>query len=163
MVTVTIFYNTWYTLNMRLVIQRVKEARVDVDGQTVGRIGHGMLIFLGVAKSDTEADADYLVQKVTDLRIFEDPQGKMNLSAAEVKAAFLVVSQFTLLGNCDKGRRPSFDAAADPAKGEALYNYFVEQLKKHNMEVATGRFRAMMDVALVNDGPVTFIVESKAA
>ena len=146
---------------MRVVVQRVLQAKVDVDGQTVGQIGKGLLIFLGVAKADTEQDADYLVQKVTELRIFEDAEGKMNLSAAQVNAAFLVVSQFTLLGNCDKGRRPSFDAAADPAKGEALYNYFVDQLKKSNMDVATGRFRAMMEVSLVNDGPVTFVIDSR--
>ncbi len=146
---------------MRVVVQRVLQAKVDVDCQTVGQIGKGLLIFLGVAKADTEQDADYLVQKVTELRIFEDAEGKMNLSAAQVNAAFLVVSQFTLLGNCDKGRRPSFDAAADPAKGEALYNYFVDQLKKSNMDVATGRFRAMMEVSLVNDGPVTFVIDSR--
>ena len=145
---------------MRIVIQRVLEAKVEVDGQTVGQIGKGLLIFLGVAKTDTHVQADFLVQKIAELRIFEDVDGKMNLSAAQVNAAFLVVSQFTLLGNCDKGRRPSFDAAADPAKGEELYNYFAEQLKKTNMEVATGRFRAMMKVSLVNDGPVTFIIDA---
>jgi len=146
---------------MRLVIQRVKSARVLVDGEVVGSIGPGMLVFLGVARTDTPAQADYLVQKITELRIFEDEGGKMNLGAFDVGAAFLVVSQFTLLGNCDKGRRPSFDDAADPAKGEELYNYFVSRLKKCDVEVATGRFRAMMEVGSVNDGPVTFILESR--
>jgi len=162
---------------MRVVIQRVKSAQVTVAGEVVGRIGQGMLVFLGVAKTDTPEDADHLTQKITELRIFEDSagdtianksspdyrgnRGKMNLSAADVGAAFLVVSQFTLLGNCDKGRRPSFDDAADPAKGEELYNYFISSLKKNNVEVATGRFRAMMDVESVNDGPVTFVINSR--
>ncbi|MDP2653921.1 MAG: D-aminoacyl-tRNA deacylase [Candidatus Omnitrophota bacterium] len=147
---------------MRLVIQRVKEARVDVDGRAVGRIGRGVLVFLGVAKEDTEEDAAYLVNKIAQLRIFEDPDGKMNLSAAETKAEFLVVSQFTLLGDCVKGRRPSFDAAAPPDKAEALYNIFVSRLKAQDFRVETGQFRAMMDVTLVNDGPVTFVLESKS-
>lgn len=145
---------------MRLVIQRVKQAEVKVDGQTVGAIGAGMLIFLGVAKADTAADADHLVKKAAELRIFEDKDGKMNLSAQEASGGFLVVSQFTLLGDCRKGRRPSFDAAADPVKGEELYEYFVQKLRQTGAPVETGRFRAMMDVSLVNDGPVTFILES---
>ncbi|MBI4309150.1 MAG: D-tyrosyl-tRNA(Tyr) deacylase [Candidatus Omnitrophica bacterium] len=143
---------------MRLVIQRVKQAQVNVGSEVVGKIGPGMLVFLGIAKADAPADADRLVEKIAALRIFEDGAGKMNLAAPDVGGAFLVVSQFTLLGKCDKGRRPSFDDAADPAKGEKLYNYFVAQLKKQNVQVATGRFRAMMDVSLVNDGPVTFIL-----
>ena len=146
---------------MRLVIQRVKEAQVKVAGQVVGRIARGMLVFLGVAHEDTKASADYLVKKITELRIFDDSQGKMNLSAQEVGGQFLVVSQFTLYGNCDKGRRPSFDEAADPAKGEELYNYFVKQLKATKAVVETGQFRAMMDVSLINDGPVTLIIDSK--
>jgi D-tyrosyl-tRNA(Tyr) deacylase len=117
---------------------------------------------LGVAQEDTAVQADWLINKIVELRIFEDKAGKMNLSALEYKAEFLVVSQFTLYGSCDKGRRPSFDEAADPQKAEELYNYFVEGLKKHQVVVATGRFRAMMDVSLVNDGPVTFILESNA-
>ena len=145
---------------MRLVIQRVKHAQVEVDAKIVGKIGSGMLIFLGVGQEDAEEDADFLVNKVFQLRIFEDKDGKMNLSAAETKAEFLVVSQFTLYGDCAKGRRPSFDAAADPKKAEELYQYFVEQLRKQNRSVQTGEFRAMMDVSLVNDGPVTFIIES---
>jgi D-tyrosyl-tRNA(Tyr) deacylase len=146
---------------MRVVIQRVKEAQVKVAGQTVGQIAQGMLVFLGVARDDDKACADHLVKKITELRIFEDAQGKMNVSAREAGAQFLVVSQFTLYGNCDKGRRPSFDEAADPARGEEMYDYFVTKLKETGPRVETGQFRAMMDVSLVNDGPVTFIVDSK--
>jgi D-aminoacyl-tRNA deacylase len=146
---------------MRVVIQRVKEANVRVAGKTVGQIAQGMLVFLGVARDDNKACADHLVKKITELRIFEDAQGKMNVSAQEAGAQFLVVSQFTLYGNCDKGRRPSFDEAADPLQGEELYNYFVTQLRAAAMKVETGQFRAMMDVFLVNDGPVTFVIDSK--
>ena len=146
---------------MRAVIQRVKEAQVKVAGQTVGQIAQGLLIFLGVARNDSTACADYLIKKITELRIFEDTQGKMNLSAQQVGGQFLVVPQFTLYGNCDKGRRPSFDQAALGAKGEELYNYFVTQLKATKAKVETGQFKAMMDVSLVNDGPVTLIVDSK--
>jgi len=146
---------------MRVVIQRVKEAQVKVDGQTVGQIGRGLLVFLGVARQDTPAAADYLIKKITELRIFEDAQGKMNISVNQAGVEYLVVSQFTLYGNCDKGRRPSFDEAADPALGEELYNYFVAQLKASGARVQTGRFRAMMEVSLVNDGPVTFVIDSK--
>ena len=145
---------------MRVVIQRVKEAQVKVSGQLVGQISQGLLIFLGVAKEDSQLSADYLVKKITELRIFEDEQGKMNVSGQEGGAQYLVVSQFTLYGNCDKGRRPSFDEAADPAKGEGLYNFFVSQLKATKAVVETGQFRSMMDVSLINDGPVTFIIES---
>ncbi len=144
---------------MKLVIQRVKEAHVDVEGKCVGKIKLGMLIFLGVAKGDSVENVDYFVEKVAQLRIFEDREGKMNLSAAEAGGEFLVVSQFTLLGDCDKGRRPSFDAAAEPKTAEELYNVFVERLRAKNFKVETGQFRAMMDVFLLNDGPVTFILE----
>ena len=146
---------------MRTVIQRVKEAQVKVAGQTIGKIAQGILIFLGVARDDSPACADYLIKKITELRIFEDAQGKMNVPAQEAGAQFLVISQFTLYGNCDKGRRPSFDQAAAPDKGEKLYNYFVTQLKATKAVVETGQFRAMMDVSLINDGPVTFIIDSK--
>ena len=146
---------------MKIVLQRVKEAEVTVDAGQVGKIGLGLLVFLGVGKDDTAADVDFLVDKVSQLRIFEDSDGKMNLSAAEAKAEFLVVSQFTLLGDCDKGRRPSFDKAAEPKKAEELYNLFVERLRHKSFKVETGVFRAMMDVGLINDGPVTFILESK--
>ncbi|MBF0489421.1 MAG: D-tyrosyl-tRNA(Tyr) deacylase [Candidatus Omnitrophica bacterium] len=147
---------------MRIVIQRVKEAGVTVDAKIVGQIGQGILVFLGIAQTDTLMQADWLIKKLIELRIFEDKEGRMNLSALEVGAQFLVVSQFTLYGHCDKGRRPSFDEAADPKKAEEFYNYFIEGLRKNNVVVATGRFRAMMDVALVNDGPVTFILEANA-
>jgi len=145
---------------MRLVIQRVKHAHVDVDGKTIGKIGLGMLVLLGVAKEDTKENAAALVNKLSELRVFEDAQGKMNLSAVEVKGEFLVVSQFTLYGDCAQGRRPSFDQAAPPLLAEELYNFFVEQLRLKNFNVETGQFRAMMDVHLVNDGPVTFILEN---
>ncbi len=146
---------------MRLIIQRVKRADVTVEGQVIGSIGAGLLVFLGVAKNDLPAAADFLVRKIVELRIFEDAEGKMNVSSQEAGAEFLVVSQFTLYGKCDKGRRPSFDEAADPVKGEELYDYFVAQLKAQGVKVETGRFRAMMDVSLVNDGPVTFILDSQ--
>jgi len=146
---------------MRVVIQRVKEAQVKVAGETIGQIDQGLLIFLAVARDDTKLSADYLIKKVTELRIFEDNQGKMNVSAQEASAQFLVVSQFTLYGNCDKGRRPSFDQAADPVLGEELYKYFVMQLKATQAKVETGQFAAKMSVALINDGPVTFIIDSK--
>ena len=129
--------------------------------ETVGQIARGLLVFLGIARDDTEVSVDYLIKKITELRIFEDAQGKMNISATEIGAEYLVVSQFTLYGNCDKGRRPSFDEAADPIRGEMLYTYFVEQLKATKARVATGQFRAMMEVSLINDGPVTFIIDSK--
>ena len=145
---------------MRIVLQRVKEASVTVGGETIGRIGKGLLVFLAVAKGDTPAQADHLADKLPQLRIFDDDAGKMNLSSQDVKAEFLVISQFTLYGDCRKGRRPSFDAAAEPAKGEELYNYFVARLKTSGAAVATGRFRAMMDVGLVNDGPVTLILDA---
>jgi len=146
---------------MRIVIQRVKEAQVNVAGRVVGQIAQGMLILLGIARDDSPACADFLVEKVSELRIFDDTQGKMNLSGAQVGAQYLVVSQFTLYGNCDKGRRPSFDEAADPLKAQELYNYFVAQLKATKAVVETGQFRATMDVSLTNDGPVTFIIDSK--
>lgn len=145
---------------MKVVIQRVRQAKVQVDATVVGKIARGMLIFVGIGKEDTSQDADYLVQKVIQLRMFGDKEGKMNCSSIDVGAEILVVSQFTLYGDCRKGRRPSFDKAADPQKGEELYNYFVDQLRGQNMKVETGQFQAMMDVELVNDGPVTFILES---
>ena len=146
---------------MRVVIQRVKEASVKVDAKVVGAIGVGMLIFLAVGKDDTEKDIDFLVNKIVQLRIFEDKEGKMNLSAQETPVQFLVVSEFTLLGDCAKGRRPSFDKATEPKMAEDFYNQFVEKLRGQKFKVETGVFRAMMDVALVNDGPVTFILDSR--
>ena len=148
---------------MKLVIQRVKQAKVEVEGTVVGEIGQGILVFMAVEKKDTPKDIDYLVEKIVQLRIFEDSDGKMNLCALQAHAEFLVVSEFTLLGSCHKGRRPSFDRAADPKTGELMYESFVEKLKAQNVKkVETGRFRAMMDVTLTNDGPVTFILESKS-
>lgn len=146
---------------MIAVIQRVKEARVTVENRTTGQIHAGMLILLGVGRDDALEDIDYLVRKISELRIFEDAQGKMNLSAAQAKAEFLVVSQFTLLGDCSKGRRPSFDKAAEPKKAEEFYQIFVKTLVAQGLKVETGAFRAKMDVALTNDGPVTFILNSK--
>jgi D-tyrosyl-tRNA(Tyr) deacylase len=146
---------------MRAVIQRVKNASVTINGRVVGEIKAGMLVFLGVAKSDTDADLDFLVRKVAQIRMFEDSEGKMNLSAVEAKAEFLVVSQFTLLGNCERGRRPSFEDASEPVKAEEMYNRFVAKLHGEGFKVETGVFRAMMDVALVNDGPVTFVLERR--
>jgi len=145
---------------MKIVVQRVSRAQVDVDGKTVGRIGYGALIFLGVAHGDREEDAAYLARKVSQLRMFSDVQGKMNLAAADVSAAFLVISQFTLYGNCRKGRRPSFDEAAAPERGRTLYESFVQCLKDLGFVTQTGIFGAHMAVDFVNDGPVTFILES---
>jgi len=146
---------------MRAVIQRVAAADVRVDHEIVGRIGPGLLVLLGIARSDEEKDADYLADKAVHLRIFEDGDGKMNRSLLETGGEALVVSQFTLLGDCRKGRRPSFVEAASPERAEQLYEYFVDQLKMKGITVATGRFQAMMAVSLINDGPVTLILETK--
>lgn len=146
---------------MKAVIQRVKESTVTVDGREVGRIGPGLLVLLGVAREDTQKDADYLLDKTINLRIFEDEAGRMNRSLVDAGGALLVVSQFTLYGDCRKGRRPSFVQAAPPEKAEELYEYFVSKAKERGVPVETGQFRAMMDVALVNDGPVTLILESR--
>jgi len=146
---------------MRAVVQRVKEARVDVDAREVGRIGKGLAILIGIAKDDKEGDIEYLVEKVTGLRIFEDKEGKMNLSVIDVKGEILVVSQFTLYGDCRKGRRPSFDQAAPPEVAEKLYNLFVKKIRERGIRVEIGRFRALMDVHLVNWGPVTILLDSR--
>jgi D-tyrosyl-tRNA(Tyr) deacylase len=146
---------------MRAVIQRVAAADVRVDDEIVGRIGPGLLVLLGIARSDEEKDADYLADKAVHLRIFEDGNGKMNRSLLETGGEVLVVSQFTLLGDCRKGRRPSFVQAAPPERAEQLYEYFVDQLKMKGITVTTGRFQAVMAVSLINDGPVTLILESK--
>jgi D-tyrosyl-tRNA(Tyr) deacylase len=146
---------------MRAIIQRVKEARVDIGSETVGQIGEGILVLLGAGKDDTRADADYLADKILSLRIFEDPDGKMNLSVTDTGGSLLVVSQFTLYGDCRKGRRPSFDKAAPPEVAEALYEEFVSKLRSRGARVETGRFRAMMDVHLVNWGPVTLLIDSR--
>ena len=146
---------------MRAVVQRVSESSVTIDGEVVGNIGPGLMVLLGVTHEDTEKEADYLVDKIINLRIFSDDAGKMNRSLRDTQGEMLVVSQFTLYGDCRKGRRPSFIQAADPDKGNALYEYFVKKVREIGVTTATGRFGAMMDVSLVNDGPVTLIVESK--
>jgi D-tyrosyl-tRNA(Tyr) deacylase len=146
---------------MRAVIQRVREARVEIAGETVGAIGMGMLVLLGVARGDTSGDAAYLAEKTAGLRIFEDGAGKMNLALAEVGGAVLVVSQFTLLGDCRKGRRPGFTEAAPPELADALYAEFAAALRARGLIVATGVFRAEMLVHLVNDGPVTLLLDSR--
>ena len=145
---------------MRIVIQRVKEARVEAEGRVTGSIGAGLLVLLGIGKSDSYQDADYLVEKVLRLRIFPDDSGKMNRSVLEVNGALLIVSNFTVYGDCRKGRRPSFDLAADPDKAEDLYWYFVRRAQTAPITVATGIFRASMSVYLVNDGPVTLSCDS---
>jgi D-tyrosyl-tRNA(Tyr) deacylase len=146
---------------MRAVIQRVTASDVEVDHEIVGRIGPGLLVLLGIARSDEEKDADYLADKVVHLRIFEDDKGKMNRSLLETGGEVLVVSQFTLLGDCRKGRRPSFVEAASPDRAEQLYEYFVDQLRFKGVAASTGQFQAKMAVSLVNDGPVTLILESR--
>jgi D-aminoacyl-tRNA deacylase len=145
---------------MRACIQRVSRAQVTVNGETCGRIDLGLLVLLGVVRGDHEADARQLAQKIVSLRIFEDSKGKMNLSVGEVGGAMLIVSQFTLAGDCRKGRRPSFDSAATPELAERLFGLFVQAVAEQGVPVATGRFRAHMTVELVNDGPVTFVVET---
>ena len=145
---------------MRAVVQRVSQGSVSVDGETIGRIGSGLLVLLGVAHQDTPAGADTLADKIVHLRIFEDDAGKLNRSLLEVGGEMLVVSQFTLYGDCRKGRRPSFVDAADPETASELYEHFVSRVAGHGIRVATGRFRARMAVSLINDGPVTLILES---
>lgn len=146
---------------MRLVVQRVTTASVSVDGSTTGAIGPGLLILLGVARGDAASDAEFLAGKVSDLRIFPDENGKMNRSVQDAGGGLLVVSQFTLYGDCRKGRRPSFDEAAPPDQAKSLYEHFVGRLRARGLMVQTGIFQAHMMVSLVNEGPVTFILESK--
>jgi len=148
---------------MRAVVQRVSRARVKVDGETTGEIGLGLLVLLGVGAGDTRTDADYLAEKTIGLRIFEDAGGKMNLSVAEVGGAVLVVSQFTLYGDTRRGKRPSFDAAAPPEQARELYEYFVEKVRAAGLRCATGRFQETMQVELVNEGPVTILLDSAKA
>ena len=146
---------------MRAVVQRVSRADVTVDGESVGAIDLGLLVLLGVEKQDDEADAAYLVKKTAGLRIFQDEAGKMNASVVDAGGAVLVVSQFTLFGDCRKGRRPSFDQAAAPEKADVLYQAYVEGLRAERLRVETGVFQAMMQVKLTNDGPVTILLDSK--
>jgi D-aminoacyl-tRNA deacylase len=145
---------------MRAVVQRVKKSSVFIDGQSVATIGGGLMVLLGVARNDSEKEADLLAEKIPNLRIFEDKNEKMNLSLLDSGGQMLVVSQFTLLGNCRKGRRPSYVDAAEPDMANALYEYFIEKVRAKGIDVQSGRFRAMMDVHLINDGPVTLVVES---
>jgi D-tyrosyl-tRNA(Tyr) deacylase len=144
---------------LRAVVQRVSSGSVTVDGKISGEIGVGMLVLLGVAHSDTESHADRLAEKLAHLRFFKDDAGKMNLSCLDIGGEALVVSQFTLYGDCRKGRRPSYTDAAEPEKAERLYGYFIEKMRGYGLKVASGIFGAMMKVSLVNEGPVTLIVD----
>ncbi len=148
---------------MRAVVQRVSQARVTVQGEVTGKIDRGLLVLIGIGSADTESGADYLADKIAGLRIFEDAQGKMNLGVADVGGSVLAVSQFTLYGDVRHGRRPSFDAAAPPEKARVLYEYFVERIRATGLRCETGRFQAMMQVELVNDGPVTILLDSSKA
>lgn len=146
---------------MRAVVQRVKESRVEVKGRIVGAIGPGLLVLLGVGEADSEEDTQYLADKIVHLRVFPDQQGSMNLSLMDTGGAAMVVSQFTLWGDCRKGRRPSFTHAAPPEKAKELYEGFVQLLREKGVKVATGQFQEMMDVYLINDGPVTLLLDSE--
>ncbi len=144
---------------MRVVIQRINHGQVTKEKELIAESGSGLAVFLAVAKNDAEANADYLIDKIKHLRIFEDEQGKMNRSLLEVNGNLLLVSEFTLYGDCTKGRRPSFDQAAAPAEAQKLYDYFVRRLRESGVRVATGEFQATMKVTIENDGPVTFVLE----
>lgn len=146
---------------MRALLQRVSHARVEVDGQIVGEIGEGLLIFLGIGRQDQERDAEYLLQKILNLRIFPDSEGKMNRSVEDVGGQLLIVSQFTLYGDCRKGRRPSFDQAASPEIAHMLYDFFVSRARETKLVVQSGVFQATMNVSLLNSGPVTLLCESE--
>jgi len=146
---------------VRAVVQRASEASVRVAGEEVGRIGPGLVVLLGVGKDDSERDAEILAEKVLNLRVFADEAGQMNRSVVDEGGGLLVISQFTLMGDARKGRRPSYIEAAPPEEAERLYSHFVERLRPSGLEVATGVFRAMMDVALVNQGPVTILLDSR--
>ena len=145
---------------MRAVVQRVSRAQVAVNGEITGQIGLGLLVLLGIGRDDTEADAIYLSEKIAGLRVFEDPEGKMNRSVQDVGGSVLAVSQFTLYGDVRRGKRPSFDAAAPPEKARLLYEFFVEQIRAAGLRCETGRFQEMMQVELVNEGPVTILLDS---
>lgn len=145
---------------MRVVLQRVKEARVEVAGKVTGLIGIGLVVLLGIAKTDSRRDADYLIEKIVNLRVFPDDSGKMNRCIKEIRGSLLIVSQFTLYGECRRGRRPSFDLAASPLEAAALYDYFLGKARDTEVPVEAGTFQASMQVYLVNDGPVTIICES---
>lgn len=146
---------------MRAVVQRVTRAKVTVDGETTGEIGRGLAVLLGIGQEDNERDIGYLSEKIINLRIFEDENGKMNISLPDIKGELLVVSQFTLYGDCRKGKRPSYEKAARPDTAELLYGKFVEQCRNFGVKTETGRFQAMMQVELINDGPVTLLLDSR--
>jgi D-tyrosyl-tRNA(Tyr) deacylase len=146
---------------VRLVVQRVRQAAVRIRGETVGEIGPGLLIFLGVGRDDTEADVGYLAEKILHLRIFSDERSLFNRSVLDVQGSLLVVSQFTLFGDCRKGRRPSFSHSAAPEKAEPLYELFIGKIQAAGLPVASGRFQEMMEVSLINDGPVTLLLDSR--
>lgn len=146
---------------MRAVVQRVSQAKVTVEGENVGEIEKGIMVLLGVGQEDTEKDIEYLADKIINLRIFEDENGKMNISLLDIKGELLVVSQFTLYGDCRKGKRPSYDKAARPEIAEAMYEKFIETCRKYGVKVETGKFQAMMMVEIHNDGPVTLLLDSK--
>ena len=146
---------------MRAVVQRVTRASVTIDGKIVGEIGNGLVVLLGIARDDTREDADYLVPKIAALRIFDDAEGKMNMSLKDIDGGLLIVSQFTLYGDVRRGRRPSFDGAAPPAEADRLYQFFCKLLREKGLHVETGVFQAMMDVELVNQGPVTILLDSR--
>jgi D-aminoacyl-tRNA deacylase len=148
---------------MRAVVQRVSRARVSVREEVTGKIDRGLLVLIGIGAADTEADADYLAAKISGLRIFENEHGKMNLSLSEIAGSVLAVSQFTLYGDVRRGKRPSFDAAAPPEKARMLYEYFVERIRAAGLRCESGRFQEMMQVELVNDGPVTILLDSSRA
>ena len=145
---------------MRAVIQRVSRAKVQVEGQITGQIGMGLLIFLGVGNGDSTKEADYLLEKIVNLRIFEDTTGKLNLSLLDIHGELMIISQFTLYADCRKGRRPSFTDAAPPEAAKALYEYFLEKARLTGLPVASGIFQAMMEVELINSGPVTILLDS---
>jgi len=146
---------------MRAVVQRVKKGSVEIEEKEIGKIEKGLVILLGVGQNDTEKDAEYLAEKIVNLRIFEDKEGKMNLSVKDINGQILIISQFTLYGDCKKGRRPSFISAALPDKAVKLYDYFVKSIKNYGLKIETGEFQAMMLVKIYNDGPVTILLDSE--
>lgn len=146
---------------MKIVLQRVKNASVEVSGKVVGKIGRGLCLLVGVERRDSENDAQYLARKVTEMRIFPDSKGKMNLSVLDIQGEILAASQFTLAASTRKGRRPGFDQAEEPKRAEELFTYFVELVRERGIKVETGVFQALMDVNLINEGPVTFILQSR--